>query len=262
MPVGAIIGGVASIAGGILGGNAQKKAAKTAANAEIQAAQMNNALAKDIYNQNAAVLSPFQQRGNAAGDAINSLLGLGVAQPQQPQFGGFQGGQFQGPNVMGGGPMFQTMAGDGIYSQGWQAAPVNALATNPQADYNRAFQNYQNSTGYNFRMSEGIRAIDAGAPVRNSGATLKARQAYGQNLASNEFGNYLGYLTNQQGVGLSGASAQAGVGQNYANSVMQNNSNAGNAAANAALMRGQATQNMWGGIAGGLGQIFGSSFGR
>lgn len=259
MPVGAIIGGVASIAGGILGSKSQKKAANTAANAEIQAAQMNNALAKDIYSQNAAVLSPFQQRGNAAGDAINSLLGLGVAQPQQYQFGGFQnGGQFQGPNIMGGGPMFQTMTGDGIYSQGWQAAPANAMA--PQADYNKAFQNYQNSTGYQFRLGEGIRAIDAGAPVRNSGATLKARQAYGQNLASNEFGNYLGYLSNQQGVGLSGASAQAGVGQNYVNSVSANNANAGNSAANAAFMRGQATQNMYGGIAGGLGQIFGSSF--
>lgn len=279
MPVGAIIGGVASIAGGILGSKSQKKAANTAANAEIQAAQMNNALAKDIYSQNAAVLSPFQQRGNAAGDAINSLLGLGVARPQQTQQNammqfsqnapyGYMGGSGIGDGMIER-QMFESMGGDMYYPQGYRETlpQVGANAngqyqamTSPQADYNNAFNNYRNSTGYQFRLGEGIRAIDAGAPVRNSGATLKARQAYGQNLASNEFGNYLGYLSNQQGVGLSGASAQAGVGQNYVNSVSANNANAGNSAANAALMRGQATQNMYGGIAGGLGQIFGSSF--
>ena len=262
MPVGAIIGGVASIGGALIGSSAQKKAANKAADVSLQTAQQNNALAQNIYNQNAQALSPFQQRGNEAGNAINALLGLGVRQQQQPQYNAMTnyGGQFQGPGIMGGGPMFQTMAGDGIYSQGWQAQPLGQPTT-PQADYNKAFQNYQNSTGYQFRLGEGIRAIDAGAPVRNSGATLKARQQYGQNIGSQEFGNYLGYLANQQGVGLSGASAQAGVGQNYVNTVSANNNSAGSAAANAALMKGQATSNMWGGVANGLGSIFGSSFG-
>lgn len=268
MPIGAIVGGVASIGGALLSSSAQKKAANKAADVSLQTAQENNRLAQQIYNQNAAVLSPFQQRGNAAGDAINSLLGLGV--PRQPAFNP-QANQnplmrFYGERntIMGAPTMFgyETMGGD-QFMQGWQEQPVQTMqATNPQADYNNAFNNYRNSTGYQFRFNEGMRALDAGAPVLNSGARLKAALNYGQNIASNEFGNYLGQLANQQGVGLSGASAQAGVGQNYVNTVSANNNSAGSAAANAALMRGQATQNMWGGIANGIGGLFGSSFGR
>jgi hypothetical protein len=212
MPIGAIIGGVASIGGSILSSRSQRRSARRAEAVATQNNQANNALARDMYNTSAGILSPFQQRGNQAGDAINALLGLG--------------GQTTGYN--------------------------------PE----EAFSGFRNSTGYNFRMGEGIRAIDAGAPVRNSGATLKARQQFGQNLASGEFGNYLGYLSNQQGVGLSGASAQAGVGQNYVNSVTANNNQGADARMNALLARGQANANMWGGIASGAGQIFGSSFGR
>lgn len=266
MPIGAIIGGVASIGGGLLSASAQKKAANKAADTSLAVAQQNNALASNIYNQNAAALSPFQQRGNAAGDAINSLLGLGVAQPAfNPQANQNPLMRFYGERntIMGAPTMFgyETVGGD-QFGQGFQVAPANQMASNPQADYNQAFNNYRNSTGYQFRFNEGMRALDAGAPVLNSGARLKAALNYGQNIASNEFGNYLGQLANQQGVGLSGASAQAGVGQNYVNTVSANNNSAGTAAANAALMRGQATSNMWGGIASGLGGLFGSSFGR
>jgi hypothetical protein len=282
MPVGAIIGGVASIGGALIGSSAQKKAANKAADVSLQTAQENNRLAQNIYNQNAAALTPFQQRGNAAGNAINALLGLGVPQ-QQPsnapqmnpmmRFGtpyGYMGGSGIGDGMIER-QMFESMGGDMYYPQGYREdlPQVGANAngqyqamTSPQADYNNAFNNYRNSTGYQFRFNEGMRAIDAAAPVLNSGARMKALQNYGQNIASGEFGNYLGQLANQQGVGLSGASAQAGVGQNYVNTVSANNNSAGTAAANAALMRGQATSNMWGGIASGLGGLFGSSFGR
>lgn len=258
----AVIGAGASA----LGASAQNKASKRAEQTAQQTAAANNALQREIYQQNAAVLSPFQQRGNAAGDAINALLGLGV--PRQP---GFNPQANQNPlmrfygernTIMGAPTMFgyETMGGD-QFMQGWQEQPVQTMqATNPQADYNNAFNNYRNSTGYQFRFNEGMRALDAGAPVLNSGARLKAALNYGQNIASNEFGNYLGQLANQQGVGLAGASAQAGVGQNYANSVSANNNSAGTAAANAALMRGQATQNMYGGIANSFGNALGSSF--
>lgn len=258
----AVIGAGASA----LSASASKKAANRATASAEQTAAQNNALQREIYQQNAAVLSPFQQRGNAAGDAINSLLGLGA--PRQPAFNP-QANQnplmrFYGERntIMGAPTMFgyETMGGD-QFMQGWQEQPVQTIqATNPQADYNNAFNNYRNSTGYQFRFNEGMRALDAGAPVLNSGARLKAALNYGQNIASNEFGNYLGQLANQQGVGLAGASAQAGVGQNYANSVSANNNSAGTAAANAALMRGQATQNMYGGIANSFGNALGSSF--
>jgi len=117
------------------------------------------------------------------------------------------------------------------------AAPVNQGQTAQEAA-NDAFDIFRNSTGYQFRLGEGLGAVNSnsfGEGVGQSGAALKALQEYGQNFASNEFGNYMGYLGNQQGVGLGAGSALAGVGQNYVSTIGANNNSAGTAAANAAL---------------------------
>lgn len=272
------IAAAGSIAGGVMSSKAQKSAANTASQTAKDTAATNNALAANIYGQNQQALAPFQQRGNAAGDAINALLGLPGQQMNQMRFGdqgppsGYMGGQGFGDGMierrMGeenpaymGRDNFSAMQ----YGQP-QSQPVNPqyLQTSPQAapDYNQAFNNYQNSTGYQFRMGEGVRALDAAASaggVRNSGAAQKSLAKYGQNIASGEFQNYMAMLANQQGVGLSGASAQAGVGQNYVNTVSGNNNSAGTAAANAALFKGQANANMWGNIGNAVG-TFASSF--
>lgn len=188
MGVGAIIGGGLGLVGSIIGGNSQKKAANQAADTSMAVAQQNNALARDIYGQNKATLSPFVSGGTAAGEQINALLGMGGA--------GAQGG---------------------------------------------AFDRFREASGYNFRFNEGMDALNsgyAGAGVLQSGDAMRAATEFGQNFASNELGNYMGMLGNQQGVGLGAASAQAGVGQNYVNTISQNNNNAGTAAANAALSKG------------------------
>lgn len=289
MAIGSIIGGIAGGIGSIIGGNAQKKAANKAADVSLQVAQENNALAKDIYSQNKGVLSPYVSRGNQAGDMINALLGLQPTQapnstPSTP-VGGTAG------NVLGnsGGDawtqamrrIIQARNGGGISEREafWDemqrrgiggglnqsnhlqsVQPAAPPAPNPQ----QAFDIFRNSTGYQFRLGQGMDAINSGYAANGllqSGAAQKALQRYGQDYASNEFGNYLGYLSNQQGVGLSGASALAGVGQNYVNNVSSNNNSAGSAAANAAIAKGNATANMWGGIANGIGNIFGSSYG-
>ncbi len=211
MPVAAIAGAAAvSIGGSLLSASSSKKAAKNAAQAQVQIADKNNALLKEIYTQNQANLSPFMTRGNQAGDAINALL-----------------------------------LGD-------------------DTKYQNAFNNYRNSTGYQFRLGEGMDAIQTAAASQGglrTGDTLKALQSYGQNLASSEFGNYLGQLGNQQGVGLSGASALAGVGQNYANNVGQNNQSAADALSNSALLKGQANNQLYGNLASIAGSLFGSSYG-
>lgn len=119
---------------------------------------------------------------------------------------------------------------------------------------NDAFENYRNSTGYQFRLGEGMNALNsgyAGAGVIRSGAAMRGAVEYGQNFASNEAANYMNLLSNQQGVGLSAASAQAGVGQNYANNVSANTMN--NAAIQGQLRMNNA--NNIGSAIGGLGQI-------
>lgn len=227
MPVGAIIGGVASIGGAILGSKAQKKAANAAAQAATDNTAANNALASQIYGENKATLSPFVNTGTQASGAINALLGLGGAAP----------------------------------TVGTQPA---AAPQNQQQQYQNAFDDYRNSTGYQFRVGEGARALDnsyASRGIGQSGAAAKAALSYGQNIASGEFGNYLNALMSQQGTGLSAAGAQAGVSTNFVNQTTANNNSGASALANAAIAKGNATGNMWSGIAGGLGSIFGSSFG-
>ncbi len=298
MAIMSAIAGVAGIAGSYLSNKAQSKSTKQAANIAAQTAAMNNALTERIFSQNQAALAPYQQRGNQAGSAINALLGLAdIQQPQQPAqatYQGFGGSPYSGGvpaspvNLTGGtidvgNPRVNALLGEqgqfdmatglplnggdyGSMQLGGLPAPVTtaAPATNALSQYQQAFDNYRNSTGYQFRLNEGNKAIGANFAARglnNSGAAVRRAMDYGQNIASGEFGNYLGYLSNQQGVGFGAASAQAGVGQNYVNTVSANNNNAGSAAANAALLRGQANANMWGGILQGAGNIFGSSFG-
>ena len=106
------------------------------------------------------------------------------------------------------------------------------------AQQRKAFDTYRNSTGYQFRLGEGMNALNsgyAGAGTIQSGAAMRDAVEYGQNFASNEFGNYMGALGNQQGVGLQAGGAAAGVGVNTANSLGQIYQNRADTIGNAAL---------------------------
>lgn len=283
MPISAIVGGVASIGGAILGSKAQKKAANAAAQAATDNTAANNALARDIYGQNKATLSPFINTGTNASGAINALLGLGGAAPtvgaqpaSSPQYGSTPTGGYMAPgnSMWGSGGMFNGEPINGLtYSDGNQYAPqpqyaaanvTTQAAPQNQQQYQNAFDNYRNSTGYQFRLGEGAKSLDnsyASRGVGQSGAAAKAALNYGQNIASGEFGNYLNALMAQQGVGLSAAGAQAGVSTNFVNQTTANNNDSTSVLINALGAKGNATKNMWSGIAGGIGNIFGSSFG-
>ena len=160
---------------------------------------------------------------------------------------------------------------DPYQQQGLQASgAINALlGFGDPTQANQAFDRYRGSSGYDFRMNQGMNALASnyrGRGISQSGAADKALLRYGQDYGSNEFGRYMGYLGNQQGVGLSAASALAGVGQNYANNVSANNQNAANAMSNAALVNGQNQANAYGTAFNALGnlagQALGSSFGQ
>jgi len=85
-----------------------------------------------------------------------------------------------------------------------------------QAAADQAFQQYQDSTGYQFRLDQGLGAVTqsaAASGLLNSGSTLKGLTEYGQNLASSEFQSYLSNLNNAQSTGLTAASNVASQGQ-------------------------------------------------
>jgi hypothetical protein len=253
----AAIGLAAAAGGSVLSASSQKKAASKAADTSLQVASQNNALAQNIYGQNQQALSPYMQRGNAAGEQMNALLGLGGAAnsnqalpTQQPMQQQAMGGQNA---LMASKPWLSSgFGGSGVQFAEPQMGYTPQQGTMPpqsgfggqtaQQAAGNAFDIFRNSTGYQFRLGEGMNALNsgyAGAGVLQSGDALIKANEYGQNFASNEFGNYMGYLGNQQGVGLGGASALAGVGQNYVNTISNNNNNAGTAQANAQLVAGQ-----------------------
>lgn len=249
--------GLAGI-GTAVGAASSSSAAKKSAQVAQQTSDNNNALAAAIYGQNQQALAPYMQRGNAAGDQINALLGIGgttnsagsdyIGQPTNALAATSFGGGYGAGYDLAAPKQYEPMA---YYGQdlmaanggaGYATAPTAApQGQSPQQAQQGAFDTFKASTGYQSRLSEGMNALNsmyAGAGTIQSGAAMKAATRYGQDYASNEFGNYMGYLGNQQGVGLSGASALAGVGQNYANNVSANNNSAGTAQMNALMYRG------------------------
>lgn len=119
----------------------------------------------------------------------------------------------------------------------------------------------ESAPGYQFRLDQGQRSLNSGWAARgmlNSGAAQKAILKFGQDYASNEYGNRFNQLAQQQGVGLSAGNALAGVGTNFANSVSSQNNALAGVQANAALANGQSTANLYGTAANALGQIGGS----
>jgi hypothetical protein len=128
---------------------------------------------------------------------------------------------------------------------------------------NSAFDQFRNSTNYQFRFNQGQGALQsmlAAHGALDSGAADKSEVTFAQNFASNELANYMNLLAGQQSMGLSAAGAVAGVGTNYAGNVANQNTNAGNVAANAALASGQANAGMYGSIGQGIGQLGGALF--
>jgi hypothetical protein len=233
---------VGSIASAVIGNKGASKAAK----AQIQAAQMTTDLAREQYGRNEQNLSPFMQTGLQASGAINALLGLPAVQAQAAQAPAEAPPSGYGlGNFIGG--AFDNLFGRGVSPKG--AAPQaqaigTATAPPAQPSYQQAFDNYRNSTGYRFRLGEGMNALNsgyAGAGTIQSGAAMKSAMDYAQNMASGEFGNYLNALGNQQGIGLQGASALAGVGQNMVNTIGGANQSAADARSNAAMVKAQNT---------------------
>ncbi len=131
---------------------------------------------------------------------------------------------------------------------------VNALAQYPKAAEYTPFgmPQFQADPGYNFRMAEGMKALERSASARGllqSGGTLKGIQQYGQNLASDEYQNaFQRYLTERQaklspleyqiGLGQAAASGQAANVGTTANSISELTQALGNIGAQRAVAQG------------------------
>ena len=81
---------------------------------------------------------------------------------------------------------------------------ANMLGLNGAPAQNAGFSNWQNSTGYQFGLNQGMQSINGNAATQgllNSGGTLKALDTYGQNYANTQYGNYTNMLQSLLGSG-------------------------------------------------------------
>jgi hypothetical protein len=151
----------------------------------------------------------------------------------------------------------------------WREAGEDALGflregIQPDGQFMQRFgmDQFQADPGYGFRLGEGLKALDRQAAARGgliSGAALKGAQRYGQDMASQEYGNAFNRfraetgdiynrLAGVAGTGQTAVNQLGAFGQNTANQMGANTIGAGNARASGYM--GQANA-----IAGGLGQM-------
>jgi hypothetical protein len=77
----------------------------------------------------------------------------------------------------------------------------------------------ETSPGYQFRLGEGLKALERSAAARGTlltGGTAKGLQRYAQDYASGEYGTRVNQLANLAELGYGAAGQQAGLGSSYA----------------------------------------------
>lgn len=103
-------------------------------------------------------------------------------------------------------------------------AGLLGVGGNP-AEGQAGFNNYLHSTGYNFMLDQGSKAVtdnNAAKGLLNSGSTLKALTNYGQNLGSQYYQNYLGDLSGLTQTGNQAAGIIGNAGQTSSSSQSSN----------------------------------------
>lgn len=246
-----------AIGAALLGGVMQASAANKAAKAQKQAANSQLKLQERMYDESVARVAPWVSGGQTAQEAMLSMLGLGDA----PTVGGTttpltvetftrpgEAGYYTEPRGDRGDARWvpATAAGTG-YRVGGQEFGTLAEAQE-YADANATTTggsewSWQQDPGYQFRLGEGVNALEAGAAARgglNSGSAMKALQKFGQDYGSAEFGNVFNRLAGVSGTGLSAASMGNAAGQNYATGAGNALSAYGNASAAGAIGVGNA----------------------
>lgn len=164
-----------------------------------------------------------------------------------------------------------------FYQTGVNALNQYVQGIQPGGALTRGFTmaDYQADPGYAFRLQEGLKALDRTAAARGglvSGNALRGAAQFGQNLASEEFGNAYNRFINQQNVQRNALAGLAGQGQTTAGTLGAAGtnfaSNVGNLTlaqatnqANAGLAASRARSSAYGDVANQLGKVdWGSIF--
>lgn len=227
----AVTAGVVAAGAAAYSANRQSKAAKDAAKAQGRAAADSNALQYQMYQQNRRDMADWMEGGRVGLKEYMSMLGLPAISAQ-------------GANA------------------GALPAAAQPAAQNTAQPQQAAFDRFRNTPGYQFRMQEGLRGVQASAAARGglmSGAALKSLNRYAQGVADQSFGDHINRLASLAGIGQTANTAVGQWGQNYANQAGQNLIGAGNARAQSMYAQGQAASGLASNLAG-IGGMLGGYF--
>lgn len=232
------LGIVASLAGGLLGASASKKAAA----AQQAAAREQTALEREIYQDTVKRFQPFYEGGRDYYNALRfELLG-----GDRPVFGGnplavneftetIPGQAGRGPSYGNQGGMIRDpndperwidpntlsttrtrfRVGDQVFDD--RAAADEFARANPTGG--TEYRGFEATPYQQYILDTSREAVDSSAASRGSlfsGATMKAQQDRANALAGGFYGEYLDRLTGQAGQGQAAAGNLAAAGQNFA----------------------------------------------
>ena len=229
----------AIVGAAVVGGGVSAISSGKAAKAQREAAQQAKETAESTFDKQAAPQEPFRQAGLTAQDQIMQLLGLGTP----PSAGGATVDVRQNPGayglravnipaILGGEPTTVYTDAEGNFvpdieqyaAQNPVAAPTPAAGAPPSefGSLARPFgtEQFQADPGYAFRQAEGMKALERSAAARGgllSGGTLKGIQRFGQDLASQEYGNAFNRYQIERSARLNPLQSLMGSGQSATN---------------------------------------------
>lgn len=221
----AVVGGVGSLLGGIIGSDASEEAAQQQAQAAINAQN----IANRQFEQITAQQSPYNQSGYGSLSQLDYLLGIGTPGAENSWTGGTNA---KGGSIAGA-PLTATSSEAGGYG--------SLLKPFGLSDFEKF------SPAYAFQKQQGTQGVlngDAAGQGALSGSAQKDLIDFNQNLASTSFNNAFNQYQTQQGNIFSRLSGIANLGQSAA----ANTAQSGVALAGQA---GQAAQNVGTALAGG-----------
>lgn len=263
-----------SIVGGVMANEAGKKAAKAAK----EAAAVDYITGLEAREN----IAPWMNLGSAAANELAMLQGLGPLPQQQRVSSSIRNqkspwdrppGAFDSPDPWlgwdyGSGNVQYDSWGNmigGAGSYGTGGGGYGYSGDDPRASAQQAAMGrFTASPDYQFRLSEGLKALDRSAASRGmllSGAQTKAAQRYGGDLASGEYNTYVNRLMSMAGLGQTAT-------QGANNAMVATNTAAGNQIANAGQARASGYAAMGQGFGQGINNVlsaaaygFGGGFG-
>lgn len=164
--------------GSIISGLVGKMGSDAAASSVNTATRQAQAATQHQQEVNRSDYSPYTSLGLNATQTIGQLLGFG-----------------------------------NLNNPGGEGATYQFDLNNAKQAQDNALKNFYTSPGYQFRLNEGIKALDRSAAAKGmqlSGAQSKAVQAYGQGLASDEYNNWLNNYWQAAGLGKQATDAMSG----------------------------------------------------